>query len=76
LKTTLWIYVNLLMAWTSMLVGLYSLSALISYMRQFSGSMLLNICEVLITVLLFLLWLFLWRFLTIKLFKNVITRNV
>ncbi len=63
---------SLLIAWITLMVGLYLLNTLVNYMRKLSGAMLLNILEVLITVLLFLLWLFLWRLLTIKFFKDVI----
>ncbi|MBS7612074.1 hypothetical protein KEJ27_07740 [Candidatus Bathyarchaeota archaeon] len=72
LKDTFWIYINLLIAWISIMIGFYLLATLVNYMRQFGGSTLLNTLEVLITVLLFLLWLFLWRLLTTKFFKNVI----
>lgn len=75
MKDTFWIYLNLLIAWISIITGFYLLATLVDYMRRLSSSTILNLSEVLITVLLFLLWLFLWRLLTIKLFRNTISQK-
>ncbi|MEM1569182.1 MAG: hypothetical protein QXM89_00670 [Candidatus Bathyarchaeia archaeon] len=72
MRDTYWIYMNLFIAWFSILIGFYLLSILVNYTRQFNGSIFINVFEVLMAVVMFLLWLTLWRLITIRLFKRII----
>lgn len=74
MRDTYWIYMNLFMAWFSILIGFYLLSILVNYVRRLNGSIFTNISEVLMAVVMFLLWLALWRFITIRLFKKTMGR--
>lgn len=74
-RGTVWIYVDIFFAWLSMLLGLYLVDRLVDLapiLEEFMSRTQVGVVEVLITALLFLLWLIAWRILTVKAFRRII----
>ena len=75
MKGTIWVYLDILFAWATMLLGLYIIDLSIDFISTFEDVLSraqIGIVEVFVTALLFLLWLTVWRTLTVKLFRVVI----
>jgi len=74
-RGTVWIYVDIFFAWLSMLLGLYLIDRLVDLtpiLEEFMSRTQIGVVEVLITALLFILWLIAWRILTVKAFRRII----
>ena len=74
-RGTVWIYVDIFFAWLSMLLGLYLIDRLVDLtpiLEEFMSRTQVGVVEVLITALLFILWLIAWRILTVKAFRRII----
>ena len=70
-----WIYADIFFAWLSMLLGLYLVDRLIDLtpvLEKFMSRAQIGVVEVLITAFLFLVWLIVWRTLTVKAFRRII----
>lgn len=75
MKGTIWVYFDIVFAWATMLLGLYMIDLLVDFMQTLRGVLSnaqIGIIEVILTALLFLLWLAVWRTLTVKLFRRII----
>lgn len=76
LRKTTWLYVNIAFAWVSMMTGLYLIKLLTALIDRLEGKVIstfyASVLDIAITILLFLLWLFLWRALTVKSFHMVL----